>query len=42
MSEGRMARTFEFTEEVWHKGTLDALADAIAADYARRTNQLEL
>jgi steroid delta-isomerase-like uncharacterized protein len=38
MPEELKARILEFTEEVWHKGNLDAVEDFIAADYVRHTN----
>jgi predicted ester cyclase len=38
MSEALKARVLEFTEEIWHKGNLDALGDFIAGDYVRHTN----
>jgi len=38
MSDELKAKIFEFTEEVWHKGNLDALDDFLATDYVRHTN----
>jgi steroid delta-isomerase-like uncharacterized protein len=38
MSEALKQRVIDFTEEIWHKGNLDALDQYLASDYVRHTN----
>jgi steroid delta-isomerase-like uncharacterized protein len=39
MSEILKNRIRQFTEEIWHKGNLDAIEEFIAPDYVRHTSQ---
>jgi hypothetical protein len=38
MYEALKQRVIDFTEEIWHKGNLDALDQYLAPDYVRQTN----
>jgi steroid delta-isomerase-like uncharacterized protein len=39
MTEALKDRIRQFTEEIWHKGNLDAIEDFISSDYVRHTSQ---